>query len=83
MQLGLYLHEGITLRVRRIVSEDSESLRMVAIQPFLLIVRTQHIVTVTSVPVGTIATSSVGYTGFPAYSRIYRQQRLTYCLTTF
>src|SRR6267154_3147176 len=28
MQLGLYLHEGITLHVRRIVSEDSGSLPM-------------------------------------------------------
>ena len=28
MQLGLYLHEGITLRVRRIVSEDSGLLPM-------------------------------------------------------
>src|ERR1700719_2294505 len=28
MQLGLYLHEGITLRVRRTVSEDSGRLLM-------------------------------------------------------
>ena len=57
--------------------------RNVAIQPFLLIVRTRHIVTVTLAPVGAHDTSSAGYTGFPAFSRIYRQQRLTYCLTTF
>jgi len=73
MQLGLYLHEGITLRVRRIVSEDSGHFD----RPFLLIVRTERIVTVSN------ETSSVGSSGFPAYSRIYRQQRLTYCLTTF
>ena len=41
MQLGLYLHEGITLRVRRIVSEDSGHFD----RPFLLIVRTERIVT--------------------------------------
>ena len=80
MQLGLYLHEGIIPRVRHIVSEDSGPLLR---RSFLLIVRTHHIVTVTLIPVGTRVTSSVGYTGFPAYSRIYRQQRLTYCLTTF
>ena len=49
--------------------------RYVTIQPFLLIVRTQHIVTVTPAPVGTGVTSSVGFSGFPAYSQIYRQQR--------
>jgi hypothetical protein len=43
----------------------------VAIQPFLLIVRTRHIVTVPSVSDGT---SSAGYSEFPAYSQIYRQQ---------
>ena len=43
----------------------------VAIQPFLLIVRTRHIVTVTSDSDGT---SSAGYSEFPAYSQIYRQQ---------
>ena len=57
--------------------------RNVAIQPFLLIVRTRHIVTVALAPDGTVTTSSAGFSGFPAYSRIYRQQRLTYCLTTF
>src|ERR1700733_101875 len=36
MQLGLYLHEGITLRVRRIVSEDSESLPMTSFHRTLL-----------------------------------------------
>ncbi len=46
--------------------------RDVAIQPFLLIVRTRHIVTV---PPAWDGTRSAGYTGFPAYSRIYRQQR--------
>jgi len=73
MQLGLYLHEGITPRVRHIVSEDSGHFD----RPFLLIVRTERIVTASH------ETSSVGSSGFPAYSRIYRQQRLTYCLTTF
>ena len=46
--------------------------RDVAIQPFLLIVRTRHIVTVSPT---WDETRSAGYTGFPAYSRIYRQQR--------
>ena len=46
--------------------------RDVTIQPFLLIVRTRHIVTVSPT---WDETRSAGYTGFPAYSRIYRQQR--------
>ena len=46
--------------------------RNVAIQPFLLIVRTRHIVTV---PPTWDGTRSAGYSEFPAYSRIYRQQR--------
>ena len=45
--------------------------RNVAIQPFLLIVRTRHIFTV--LPVSD-RTSSAGYSEFPAYSQIYRQQ---------
>ena len=49
--------------------------RDVAIQPFLLIVRTRHIFTVTPDPDGIGCTSSAGYSEFPAYSRIYRQQR--------
>jgi len=53
--------------------------RDVAIQPFLLIVRTRHIVTVALAPDGTVTTSSAGFSGFPAYSRIYRQQRLQFC----
>jgi hypothetical protein len=49
--------------------------RDVAIQPFLLIVRTRHIFTVTPDSDGIGCTSSAGYSEFPAYSRIYRQQR--------
>jgi hypothetical protein len=49
--------------------------RDVAIQPFLLIVRTRHIFTVQLDPDGIERTSSAGYSEFPAYSRIYRQQR--------
>ena len=48
--------------------------------PSLLIARTGRIVTAHTLIVrGSTAESS----GFPAYSRIYRQQRSTYCLTTF
>src|SRR5271155_4483547 len=36
MQLGLYLHEGITLRVRRTVSEDSGSLPMTSLHRIFL-----------------------------------------------
>ena len=43
----------------------------VAIQPFLLIVRTHRIVTVLP---ASDRTSSVGYSEFPANSQIYRQQ---------
>jgi len=46
--------------------------RDVAIQPFLLIVRTRHIFTV---PPDGDGTRSAGYSEFPAYSRIFRQQR--------
>src|SRR5256714_4957955 len=45
--------------------------RDIAIQPFLLIVRTRHVVTV---PPGVAGASSAGYSEFPAYSQIYRQQ---------
>ena len=68
MQLGLYLREHHP--VWRTVSEDS-GWPLRAIQPFLLIVRTRHIVTVLSV---SDRTSSAGYSEFPAYSQIYRQQ---------
>jgi len=56
-------------------------IRDVAVQPFLLIVRTRHVVTIVNVrPDDTM--SSAGFSEFPAYSRIYRQH-VVYCLTTF
>jgi hypothetical protein len=79
MKLRYQLIPAATGRVA--VDSDGETAltiniaRNVAIQPFLLIVRTHHIFTVSIAPVGMIATSSVGYSDFPAYSRIYRQQR--------
>jgi hypothetical protein len=40
----------------------------IAIQSFLLIVRTLHFVT------GSTAAGSQGFSGFPAFGQIYRQQ---------
>ena len=80
MQIGLYHHPLFT-SVWRIVSEDSDSWSsQLAVRgfprlvdslapfewPFLLIVRTDRIVTAAS----SDATSTVGYSGFPAYSQI-------------
>jgi hypothetical protein len=47
--------------------------RDVAIQPFLLIVRTRHVVTIANAW-SDVTMSSAGSTEFPAYGRIYRQQ---------
>ena len=48
--------------------------RDVAIQPFLLIVRTRHVVTTVKRPVGRLTMSSAGFSEFPAFGQIYRQQ---------
>src|SRR5205823_3754716 len=48
--------------------------RDVAIQPFLLIVRTRHVVTTLKRPVGRLTMSSAGFSEFPAFGQIYRQQ---------
>ena len=48
----------------------------VAVQPFLLIVRTRRVVTIVYVW-SDVTMSSAGYSEFPANSRIYRQQGLT------
>ena len=45
----------------------------VAVQSFLLIVRTRHVVTIVNVWPD-VTMSSAGFTEFPAYGRIYRQQ---------
>ncbi len=45
----------------------------VAIQSFLLIVRTRHVVTIVNRP-SDDTMSSAGYSEFPAYSQIYRQR---------
>ena len=52
-----------SLRVRRVVSEDSARIE----QPFLLIVRTRRVVTAVG--------SSAGFSEFPAYSRVLQLPR--------
>ena len=47
----------------------------VAVQSFLLIVRTRHVVTIVNVR-SDVTMSSAGFSEFPAYGRIYRQQGL-------
>ena len=80
MEFGYQLIAGLARRIP--VYDDREAsfsidvTRDVAIQPFLLIVRTRHIVTVPSGSDDPRCTGSAGYTEFPAYSQIYRQQGL-------
>ena len=71
-EVGLsHLEDAMASRARRIVSEDSP--RRCAVEPFLLIVRTRHIVTV---PPAASGTSSAGFSEFPAYSRVLQLPRL-------
>ena len=66
--------------VKRAFSVDEP--RDIRVQPFLLIVRTRHIVTVRLASDSASPTSSAGFSEFPAYSRIYRQRGI-HCLATF
>ena len=70
----------VALHRDREASFSVDETSYVAIQPFLLIVRTRHVVTTVYVrPDATM--SSAGYSDIPAYSQIYRQR--IHCLTTF
>ena len=63
----------VALHRDREASFSVDVTRDVAIQPFLLIVRTRHVVTIVNVR-SDVTMSSAGYSEFPAYSQIYRQQ---------
>ena len=85
MELGNELKSNTTRRVSlhrdREASFSVDVPRDIAVQPFLLIVRTRHVVTIVNIRPD-ITMSSAGFSEFPAYSQIYRQQGI-YCLTTF
>ena len=70
----------VSLHRDRKASFSVDMTREVAIQPFLLIVRTRHVVTTVYVR-SDDTMSSAGYSDIPAYSQIYRQR--IHCLTTF
>ncbi len=63
----------ITLHRHREASFSVDVPCDVAVQPFLLIVRTRHVVTIVNVR-SDVTMSSAGYSEFPAYGRIYRQR---------
>src|SRR4029077_8253640 len=66
----------VALHRDREASFSVDVTRDVAVQPFLLIVRTRHVVTIVNVRPD-VTMSSAGYSEFPAYSQIYRQQGFT------
>ncbi len=63
----------ITLHRDRKASFSVDVPSDVAIQPFLLIVRTRHVVTIVNIH-SDVTMSSAGSSEFPAYSQIYRQR---------
>jgi len=81
VELGNELKPDTTRRVSlhrdREASFSVDVPRDVAVQPFLLIVRTRHVVTIVNVRSDVPTMSSAGFSEFPAYSQIYRQQGFT------
>jgi hypothetical protein len=67
---------SIALHRNREASFSVYVTRDVAVQPFLLIVRTRHVFTTVNVW-SDVTMSSAGFSEFPAYGRIYRQQGFT------
>ena len=63
----------VALNRHREASFSVDVTRDVTVQPFLLIVRTRHVVTTVNIR-SDVTMSSAGYSEFPAYSQIYRQQ---------
>src|SRR6266516_2306971 len=63
----------VALHRDREASFSVDVTRDVAVQPFLLIVRTRHVVTIVNVRPD-VTMSSAGFSEFPAFGRIYRQR---------